>query len=140
MSRIDQLLIRFRTHVSQFKNVATDPKNSDSHFCGLAGEFHHRAPKIAVRIDLPATPGNEAHRQMDEALVPAGDHHAGLARHPGVDGVATQIQAENPVLGRGRHTADDIARVDVFEVELDVLLLEVTVDPVLEEIPQMLFN
>ena len=77
---------------------------------------------------------------MDEALVPAGDHHAGLARHPGVDGVATQIQAENPVLGRGRHTADDIARVDVFEVELDVLLLEVTVDPVLEEIPQMLFN
>ena len=45
---------------------------------------------------------------MDEALVPAGDHHAGLARHPGMDGVATQIQAENPVLGRGRHTADDM--------------------------------
>jgi hypothetical protein len=44
-----------------------------------------------------------------------------------------QVQAENPILGRRRNTADDVARVDVFEIELDGLLLEMTVDPVLEK-------
>ena len=108
-------------------------EKSDAHLRGLAGGFHHRAPEVAGGIHLAAAAGDQAHRQVDEALVPAGDDHAGLARHAGVHGVAAEIEAENPVLGRGRNAADDITRIDVFEIELDLLLLEMADDPVLEK-------
>ena len=62
---------------------------------------------------------------MDEALVPAGDDHASLACHGGVDGVAAEIITKDAILGRGWHAADDVAGVDVFEIELGFFRFEV---------------
>ncbi len=46
------------------------------------------------------------------------DHHVGPTRHPRMHGVVPEQQAEGRVVGIGRLAADDVARVDVLEVDL----------------------
>lgn len=54
---------------------------------------------------------------MDEAIVEKSDDETGLAGHGGVDCVACETVAENSVLGIGHLTADDVAGVDVPNVD-----------------------
>lgn len=54
---------------------------------------------------------------MDESIVEQADDEAGLAGHGGVNGVACETVAENGVLGVGHQAADDVAGVDVADVD-----------------------
>ena len=58
---------------------------------------------------------------MHVGVVDETDEHACFARHPRVDGVLGENAAEDAVAGVGGHAADDVARVDVLEIDLDLL-------------------
>ena len=55
-----------------------------------------------------------------------------------MNGVARVLIAQHAVLGIRRHAPDDVAGIDVFQVDRDSLLLEVRRDPVLQEQPDVL--
>ena len=59
------------------------------------------------------------HRDVDVAAPPAADHHLRAPGHRRMHGVLGQPQAVDAVEGVGLDAADHVARVDVFEVELD---------------------
>ena len=98
----------------------------------LARVLQHRVPQFAVRIEPPPASRDEVQRQMHVRAMPAADQHIRLAGHRGVDRVLREAQAVHVILcGRG-HAADQIARVDVFEVERNPPPLEERCDPVLQ--------
>ena len=78
--------------------------------CGAEGA----APQTAGGIDFFALIGNDLHRYMDKMIVPVTYQHRRLAGHAGMDAVATQKIAEDPVVGIGRKTPDHIAGIDIF--------------------------
>ncbi len=98
----------------------------------LACGFEHGEPDIFARVDVSAGRGSNAHGKMNVCAVPAGDDDSGLACHSCVDRILCQSHAVNPVLRAGRDAANDVAWVDVFEVDLGLALAEILVDPLFE--------
>ena len=95
---------------------------------GLARGGEDRRPKLALEIDLsPALTGHRD-RHMDIRMVPGADHHVGPARHAGVDRPTGQVVAKELIGDRGRHAADDVAGIDVLEVDRPAASGEVVED------------
>jgi hypothetical protein len=69
---------------------------------------------------------------MHQMAVPASDDQFGFACHTGMDGVPSQKAAEYTVIGIGRQAADHVARVNVFDVYIDLFCLEMLADGVFQ--------
>jgi len=67
---------------------------------------------------------------MDELIVPEADHHIGFSGHTGMDGMLAQKPAINAITGVGRLTADDVAGIDVFEIDFNVQRFEMRPDAI----------
>ena len=61
--------------------------------------------------------------------MPAAHHHLRAARHCGMHGVLRKPEAIDTIVGIGPHAADQIARVDVLEIQLHARRREVLRDP-----------
>ena len=85
-----------------------------------------------MRIEPPPAARDEVQRQVHVRAMPAAHEHVRLAGHRGVHRVLREPEAVHVVLrGRG-HAADQVARVDVLQVERNLPLLEKRRDPVFQ--------
>ena len=66
--------------------------------------------------------------QMDEVAVPAGDEHGSFSGHGSMDCSLRKSHAVAAILRRCRDAADDVAGVDVFEVQFQLVRLEMLLD------------
>ena len=79
------------------------------------------APEVAFGVDEVSATDGEGDGDVDVLFVEHGDEEAGAAAHGGVGGVGAESRAVDGVVGVGCAAADDVARVDVFEVEDDAI-------------------
>lgn len=91
------------------------------HEDGLTCLYDDIAPEVAFGIDEVSATDGEGDGDVDVLFVEHGDEEAGAAAHGGVGGVGTESRAVDGVVGIGGATADDVARIDVFEVESDAI-------------------
>ena len=99
----------------------------------LTSRFQNRHPQVAIRVDLIAFSNREWNRDMDKAAVPSTDDHFRAAAHGCVNGVMRQSQAVNAVEWIRGHASDEIAGINVFEIQFDPLIGEVGVDSIFQE-------
>ena len=91
------------------------------HEHGLACLYDDVAPEVAFGVDEVSATDGEGDGDVDVLFVEHGDEEAGAAAHGGVGGVGAESRAVDGVVGVGCAAADDVARVDVFEVEDDAI-------------------
>src|SRR5208337_433551 len=99
----------------------------------LAGGFQDASPQGRIEFYLLALARRGLDGNVYVVAVPAAHQHTGLAGHAGVHRVLAQKAAVDAVIIVGRHAADQVAGVNVFEVHFHFFLQEVFLDPLLEE-------
>ncbi len=67
--------------------------------------------------------------------MPSSDDHLGSAAHGRVNGIVSQSQAVNAVKRIRRNTSNQIAGVNVLQIQLNTLTCEVEIDSVLQKQP-----
>lgn len=70
---------------------------------------------------------------MDETAVPATDEHFSPATHRGMHGVMSQPETVDAVERVRRDTANQVAGVDILEIQFNSLSLKVGIDPVFQK-------
>ena len=104
---------------------------------GAVGSLEHGVPKLAARRYFATALRGEVDREMHEGSVPAADEHVGLPRHGRMHRVLRQLRAIHIVLRVRGNGANQVTRVDVFEVHLDATFLEEAIDLVLQKEPDV---
>ena len=99
----------------------------------LAGVLKHIPPKAAFDVDMASLGHGLLDWQVDELVVHAADQTSGLSRHGRMHRMGAKTCAVDRVVAVGRGRADDVRRVDVLDRCRDALVLEILLDPLLEE-------
>src|SRR6516164_10080995 len=88
---------------------------------GLAGSCEDALPQPTVCAHLFPRGDGQRDRHVSESTMPEADHHVGLTGHSGIHcGIPKQL-AEGRVAGVRGQAADDVARVDVLQADLEAV-------------------
>ena len=90
-------------------------------------------PELSARVDFAAVHGCQGDGDIGEVALPVADDDIRHARHGGMHGVLSQMEAEDGIHAVGGGAADVVAGVKILDSALDVPLLEVVDDGILQE-------
>lgn len=91
------------------------------HECGLTSLDDDIAPEVAFRFDEVSSSDGQFDRHVDVLFVEHGDEETGTAAHGSVCGVRAESGAIDGVVRISGGASDDVAWVDIFEVNFDVI-------------------
>lgn len=102
------------------------------HECGLTGLDDDIAPEVAFRFDEISSSDGQFDGDVDVLFVEHGDEETGSSAHGGVSGMSAESGAIDGVIGVCGGASDDVAWVDIFEVNFDVIAFREFFEPISE--------